>query len=410
MAVIDFSDWLTEFGRPDMLWYVKRLSGNDTLANGSHQAGPYMPKELVFQLFPAVNRPAEINPDQEFDLYVDSHPDHRRVRAVWYNKKLHGGTRNEARLTRFGGRSSALLDPDSTGALTIFAFGPDSAGTARECHVWVCRSPAEEDVAEDHLGPVEPGKYLVWSPGGGPLPSLFATAPPPRTTCRLAAHEIPPPWLTAFPTGEEIIRKAIALRSDSGLDPDERLLRRRECEFELFQSVEEAVYMPVISAGFGSIKAFIEFAHKILQSRRSRAGRSLELHAREIFLEEDLHKDVDFSHQAESEPGRTPDFLFPSQKCYRDPTFPPERLRMLAAKTTLKDRWPQVLKEADRIKVKHLLTVQEGLPVPQFEQMKASGVRLVVPSGLRKSFHADIQPELITLESFIGDVRLLRIP
>ena len=41
------------------------------------------------------------------------------------NNKLHDnpkGGRNEARLTNFGGTSSALLDPESTGALTVFAF------------------------------------------------------------------------------------------------------------------------------------------------------------------------------------------------------------------------------------------------------------------------------------------------
>ena len=43
----------------------------------------------------------------------------------------------------------------------------------------------------------------------------------------------------------------------------------------------------------------------------------------------------------------------------------------------------------------------------QFQEMQESGVRLVVPTGLKNSYPEDVRPELITLESFIGDVRLL---
>src|SRR5437762_2420370 len=115
MSLVDVTDWIDEFGRPGTIWFAKRLSANDTLANNTHQAGPYIPKEFLFSVFPTLNRPAVENPDHRFPLYIDSHSDHRVVRAVWYNKRLHGtGTRNEARITGFGGQQSALLDPDST--------------------------------------------------------------------------------------------------------------------------------------------------------------------------------------------------------------------------------------------------------------------------------------------------------
>lgn len=253
MAVVDFLDWMEDFSRPDVLWYVKRLSANDTLATKAHQAGPYVPKDILFSIFPAINRPDAENPDVRFDLYIDSHADHRRVRAVWYNNRLRGGTRNEARLTGFGGQSSALLDPDSTGALTIFAFVLDTQGAAHECHVWVCGSAPEEDRAEERLGPVEPGKVLIWSPSHGIAPNLFAPRPTVRQSCRLSEAEIPSAWLESFPTGADIIRKAVELRPLSNLDPDERLIRRRECEFEVFLSVEEAVELPIIRRGFESI-------------------------------------------------------------------------------------------------------------------------------------------------------------
>jgi hypothetical protein len=41
--------------------------------------------------------------------------------------------------------------------------------------------------------------------------------------------------------------------------------------------------------------------------------------------------------------------------------------------------------------------------------MTQAGVQLVVPSGLFEKFPRAVQPHLQTLESFIGDVRLLPV-
>jgi hypothetical protein len=403
VPVADLTDWLDQFSGPEFLWFVKRLSGNDTLATGGHQAGPYIPKEFLFDALPAINNAEAENPDQTLPLFIDSHSDFRVVRAVWYNNRLRGGSRNETRLTGFGGASSALLDPDSTGALTIFAFRVVKS----ECHVWVCRHETEEDIVEDRFGPVEPGKALIWSPGT--IPEAFPRVAKVRANCWLAAAEIPPAWLRQFPTGEDIIRKTIELRAENALNPDNRLLRRRECEFEIFRSVEEAVELPVIKAGFASIDEFVARAQTILQRRKSRSGRSLELHAKALFVEEGLKEGAHFVHQpSESDPGkRGPDFLFPSDAAYADRDFPAARLRMLAVKTTCKDRWRQILTEADRIEKKHLLTLQEGVSERQFQEMVDAGVQLVVPEPLKTSFPPSVQEHLQTFESFIADVRLL---
>jgi hypothetical protein len=412
MALVDLADWMDEFERPGRsLWYVKRLSANDTLANNAHQAGPYVPKSFLFRVLPQLDTSEIKNPDARFDLYVDSHVDHREIRAVYYNTKRRGeGTRDEARLTNFGGRESALLDPESTGALTVFAFmlGPD--GKTTECHVWVSRHATEEDLIEERLGPVEPGQFAIWVPGTGrESPTLFTPAPS-RTSCRLTAAEIPPAWLTKFPSGEEIIRKSVELRSATGLNPDARLIRRRICEYEVFQSVEEAFFLPKLQAGFPTLESFISQAHAILQSRKSRSGNSLELHAREIFVEEGLRSLQEFQHKPKIENGKIPDFLFPSKAAYDDATFPAARLRMLAAKTTCKDRWRQVINEASRIQTKHLLTLQEGVSEGQFREMQEAGVQLVVPVSLHDSFPEAVRPHLMSFESFIADVRLLSLP
>ena len=81
------------------------------LANRTHQAGPYLPRDFLFEVFPEIDRSDATNPDLYFHVYIDSHADHRRARAVWYNQK----TRNEARITRFGGSTSlasAVQPPD----------------------------------------------------------------------------------------------------------------------------------------------------------------------------------------------------------------------------------------------------------------------------------------------------------
>lgn len=409
--MMDISDWLSEYGGESFAWCVKRLSGNDTLANGAHQAGPYLPKAFLFEMFPAINRTDVRNPDTWFDLYVDSHPDMRKVRAIYYNSRFTENKkngRNESRLTNFGGGTSALLDPESTGALTVFAFPLDASGAASECHVWVCRHETEEDVVEDRIGPVEPGSWVIRTPSKAAQPMLFNPAAV-KANCFLTPAEIPPAWLKKFPTGWEIIAKAAEVQKHDALPPDKRLMKRRECEYEIFRSVEEAIELPIIKTGFISIDQFTARAQTILQRRKSRAGRSLELQARQIFVEEKLVQGVDFDHQPVSEGGKTPDFLFPSAAAYHDPSFPEANLRMLAVKTTLKDRWRQILNEAKRIPAKHLLTLQEGLSEAQFKEMVEANVTLVVPQPIIGKFPASVQPHILTLESFIADVRLLSL-
>jgi hypothetical protein len=404
----DLIEWLDEHGTGDFVWYIKRLSGNDTLANGSHQAGPYIPREFLFEIFPELARQDVKNPDVWFDLYVDSHADHRRVRAIWYNNKFYDNPkngRNETRVTGFGGSASALLDPENTGALTVMAFRKSRESGVAECHVWVCRQEAEEYLVEDRVGPVDPGKWLIWPAAQG---GRFQFSAFKRTSCWLSDAEIPAAWRTKFPSGAEIIRKTTELRDDSNLNPDRRLLRRRECEFEIFRSVEQAIELPFITAGFTEVDDFIARAQTILQRRKARSGHSLELHARAIFLEEGLIDGVNFAHQPESDPGKKPDFLFPSIAAYRDLSFPADKLRMLAVKTTCRDRWRQILNEADRIPTKHLLTLQEGVSEAQFAEMTRAGVKLVVPAGLTVSFPKAVQPYLQTLENFINDIKPLK--
>ena len=229
-----------------------------------------------------------------------------------------------------------------------------------------------------------------------------------RRDCWLEPGQIPSRWLAEYPSGAEFAKKSLELNLYDSLPPDRRLIRRRECEYELYRSVEEAVELPKIKHGFETMDAFLTLAQSILQRRKARSGHSLEIHARAIFEEEGLLEHEHFAYQIVTPRGRRPDFVFPSEAAYVDPGFPSERLRMLAVKTTCRDRWRQVLNEADRrIPRTHLLTVQEGVSVAQYKEMAQSGVKLVVPTPLKSRFPSSIRAELQSLGEFIDEVRQL---
>ena len=398
---MELPEWLEEHTE-GWLWYVKRLSGNDTLANGSHQAGFYMPKRVFFRLFPSLEHQIQSNADKWFPLIIDSHPDAREVRAIWYNNRLRGGTRNEVRVTNLGGGASALLDPESTGALTIFAFCCRDGEDAESCRVWVCRNEVEEELVERETGPVEPGRWTTFPADGWLLAAMRSAV---RADCRLAAHQLPPEWLDRFPSGEEIVRKVMELRPDSDLLVDERILRRRDCEFDLFQSLEEAVELPRAQAGFPTIAEFLAAAQTVLQRRKARSGKSLELHMREMLIEEAFVEGRDFTYQPKA--GNNPDFLFPNEALYLDASYPRTQLRMLAAKTTIRDRWRQVTEECSDLPARHLLTLQEGVSEAQFKLIVDAGIRLVVPQKQIERYAPSIRPHLLTVEAFMADLRTL---
>lgn len=397
---MDLIDWLDEYSEGHYV-IAKRLSGNDTLANNTHQAGPYIPKRNFFYLFPSLKNHTSDNADAWFSLTIDSHPDVRRARVVWYNNKLRGGTRDEVRITNLGGSRSALLDPDSTGALTIFAFRHEPDGDTDTCNAWICRDEIEEDIVEQKIGPVFPGRFNVWYSDL----NLFQFDKTTLSDCRLQEHEFPPDWLKKFPTGQEIVKKVIELRPDSTLSVDKRLVSRLECEFELFQSLEEAVELSLVKKGFDTIANFITAAQRVLQRRKARAGKSLEYHVREILIEEGFEEGCDFTYQPKA--GNNPDFLFPSESSYLDTTYPRDKIRMLAAKTTLKDRWRQVTEECKDLPTRHLLTLQEGISEEQFKLITDAGITLVVPEKNQTKFANSIRPFLITFESFLADIRII---
>ena len=389
--------WIEAITEEHALVFAKRLAGNDTLLTNAHQAGPYLPRAFLFQALPELERPKDENPRVALAVRVESHGEQRNVNAIWYNGKLSGGTRNETRLTGFGGAQSPLLEPENTGALVLFAFTRNADRVA--CSIWLCETLEEEERVEAYLGTVDPGRGVVWDLSSGSIAQRLRRD---TQACRLSQAQLPDAWLAGFPSGAEIIQKTLELLPGARLSPDERLLRRRDCEYEVFLSVEEALVLPLVESGFDTVGAFVDQAQTVLQRRKSRSGRSLELQVKAVLSEEGFKEGRDFQYNVESDRGKRPDFLFPSQAAYRNPVFPSRKLTMLGTKTTCRDRWRQVCNEADRIPTKHLLTLQEGVTQQQHAEMVASGVQLVVPKSLRKRYPPEIRPDLLTLSDFLA--------
>ena len=231
----------------------------------------------------------------------------------------------------------------------------------------------------------------------------FTEIEPAQTTCWLEADRMPVRWLNQFPTSQEVFDTALALQPYRNLLTDDRIMRRRDCEYAVFLSVERATEAGTIAQGFNSIEAFLAKAQAILQRRKSRSGRSLELQLQAIFNEEG----IPCAFQPTTESGRRPDFIFPSQAAYDDPNYPADRLRMLAAKTTVKERWRQAIDEADRIPAKHIFTLQEGVSERQYAQMRETNIRLVVPQSLHRRYPPSVRPGLMTLQDFVDEARNL---
>ena len=175
-----------------------------------------------------------------------------------------------------------------------------------------------------------------------------------------------------------------------------------EQEERLFRRLERRIVASRLLSGFAAegqadVDGFIAFSLSVQNRRKARAGRSLENHLEALFISRKLR----FQRGAETENRNSPDFLFPGQTEYRDPQFPVDGLTMLGAKSTLKDRWRQVLAEANRIPAKHLITLQPGISENQTDQMRAASLQLVVPRSIHETFQLDQAAWLISVADFV---------
>lgn len=368
--------------------FCKFMAANETGETGGHQSGFYVSKPSVPIIFdtPGVkgtNKEKWVKIKWQDDFYTDS-------RFIYYGK----GTRNEYRITNFG-RGFPFLDATYTGALFILI-----KETEEDYKAFVLNTEEEinQFLEAFNMGPTETNRLI--NTHNEDLSSIE----------KQEVYDFIAQLDVDFPNSEIMSAKAREIQdsvyNNIGYiiaNPDQKLLDWTDMEYRLFRALEHARYGEMIRNGFDDVETFITVANQVLNRRKSRAGKSLEHHLAAIF--DGNH--IEYTAQARTEGNKKPDFIFPSQAAYHDINFSIDKLISLAAKTTCKDRWRQILNEADRFrgKEKFLCTLQQGISSTQINEMEAEKVILVVPRLYIKTYPRDKQDKIWTLKKFVDYVK-----
>ena len=367
--------------------FCKFLSANDSGETGGHQSGMLISKSAKSMLFTdrelrdnhILKKNAKVK--WQDDFYTDSC-------FTWYESK------NELRITRFG-RGFPLLRPEYTGALFILTkYSEDVYGG------FILNT--EEDIQHylDTFGltPAETNRLV----------ELNKVDPEIRE--KSAIDSFIQNLTVDFPSSYEMSMAARMIQYEVKMNqdliksnPDRILLDWTDQEYRLFRALEHSRYGEIVRKGFSSVDDFINLSNKVLNRRKSRAGKSLEHHLSAIFDGNDIR----YTAQAVTEGNKKPDFIFPSEKDYHDTLFSVDKLCSLAAKTTCKDRWRQVLNEADRLRDqnKYLCTMQQGISSAQMDEMEAEKVILVVPKPYISTYPKDKQHRIWSVSKFVTYIR-----
>lgn len=367
--------------------YCKFLSANDSGETGGHQAGILISKSAK-DMFYTENELRENHILKKNGKIRWQSDFYTNCTFTWYESK------NELRITGFG-RGFELLCPQYTGALFVLIKESD---TDYEGFLFNTDEDIQEFLDTFGLTPAETNRPIELN----------------RINQELREKQEMDLFISGlngkFPTSVEmsLVARTIQYQTAAGrkktlTDPDVALLQWTEQEYRLFRAIEHAKYGAIVAQGFTSVENFVTLANQILNRRKSRAGKSLEHHLAAIFDEHNIQ----YTAQGVTEGNKRPDFLFPSEQAYHDQKFSVKNLCMLAAKTTCKDRWRQILNEADRFRDenKYLCTMQQGISGAQMDEMQADRVVLVVPRPYIRSYPKDRQKRIWTLGRFIDYVK-----
>ena len=208
----------------------------------------------------------------------------------------------------------------------------------------------------------------------------------------------------SFPTTREFSSFARSTLPDVNPqdDQDAALMAWMEREEILFRTFEKHLIGERLSQGFdGDVDGFISFSLSVQNRRKSRAGLALENHLENLFKE----CGVRYTRNPKTENKSRPDFIFPGIKEYRNPSYDPLLLTMLGVKSSCKDRWRQVLTEADRITRKHLLTLEAAISENQTDEMQTKNLQLVLPEQLHDTYSETQRLWLLSVTQFTELVR-----
>lgn len=188
-------------------------------------------------------------------------------------------------------------------------------------------------------------------------------------------------------------------------NPDMTLIEWMETEESAFRQLEKHIVQQRLREGFGEngddVDEFVRFSLSVQNRRKSRSGHAFENHIETILLSNGIM----FDRGAITEGRQRPDFIFPGSSSYADNNFSGDKLRILGAKTTCKDRWRQVLAEAKRVPRKHLITMEPAISEAQTQQMEELQLQLVVPEAIQASYQPSQAEWLMSFKDFIDEIK-----
>ena len=369
--------------------FCKFLSANDTGATGGHQSGILISKSAVEMMFSTQELAQTGIPKRTIKIRWQD--DFETESCFTYYE-----SKNELRITRFG-RGFPFLKPEQTGTLFVFTKQTDIDYSG---YFLETDDEIEEFLVTFGISPTETNSLID-------IQKVSA-----ETQEKLSIQEFINNLDVDFPASDVMSAAARAIEEKTydhieyiRLNPDEKIISWTNMEYTLFRALEYARYGEIITKGFQSVDEFVRVSNVVLNRRKSRAGKSLEHHLSAIFD----GNCIEYSSQAVTEGNKKPDFLFPSQEAYHDHGFSVDYIVSLAAKTTCKDRWRQVLNEADRLKdkPKYLCTLQQGISGAQMDEMQAENVILVVPKPYIVTYPKDRRDRIWTLARFVQYVKML---
>jgi hypothetical protein len=197
--------------------------------------------------------------------------------------------------------------------------------------------------------------------------------------------------------------REIALAGEPDATPDTFMDTALNAETALYNRITDALGRAQLDALIERSAPLADFHAlfmRIGQAAKSRRGLSLQHHFAYLLREQE----IGFTPQCETEPGETADFIFPSCNDYHDADFPSEGLRMVACKSTARDRRRQVFAEAARIGDKYLLTLDPDLTQRVIEAMQRAHVRMFLPAPIITRRYPG-HPALGSIQDLLGLLR-----
>lgn len=403
--------------------FVKKLSRNDTSwadDPGKHQAGFYIPRPI---------REAGFFPELQADNPAKPHIFHAECAVLWpqtgevtASQMRHYS--NKGPETHFTVLPKALFqDLTPASLLVVGRLARPMAG----CSYWIVILDSAGEEAElletvldlgaaFHYGRFDPARFedasrlardetqelierLQKAITAGTLAELlaeYADIPDPTSIATTARDE----WLqtNAYPTLDPW---AIPNPGDAIMEISRDIEFRHYKRFELRRRAAELVALLAGPSDLVTsvVKHFPEIDRIFLsasQQRKTRAGRSFEHHIAASMKAGRIR----FVEQAVTG-GRRPDFVLPDLPTLRSRRRAYGDALVVAAKTTLRERWKQVSSEKLNCDVL-LATVDDRVAAASIREMADSGIRLVVPESLKTSDEAHYkgQPNVLSFREF----------